>query len=69
MFDSRTNLSKEVRRELKKFFKEKMFKTIVPRNIRLSEAPSHGKPIIFYDLSSKGAHAYLKLAKEVIRNG
>jgi len=69
MFDKRTNLAREVQSEIKKFFRKKMFKTVIPRNIRLSEAPSHGKPIIFYDLASRGAHAYLKLAKEVIKNG
>ncbi len=69
MFDARTNLSREVEAEIRKFFKKKFFNSIIPRNIRLSEAPSYGQPIIFYDLSSKGAKSYLKLAKEVIKNG
>lgn len=66
MFDNRTLLSRRVRQEMQKHFKEKLFETIIPRNIRLSEAPSYGKPIILYDIQSKGAEAYLKLAKEVI---
>ena len=66
MFDARTNLSIQVVDEVKNHFKHKTYKTIIPRNIRLSEAPSHGKPIITYDLKSKGAAVYLDLAKEVI---
>jgi chromosome partitioning protein len=66
MYDSRTKLSKEVVGEIKKFFKEKVFEPIVPRNIRLSEAPSHGKAIIEYDPNSQGAIAYKNLAQEVI---
>lgn len=70
MFDSRTNLSVQVMEEAKEFFKEKMFKTIIPRNIRLSEAPSHGLPIIHYDPKSKGAEVYLQLAEEFLgKNG
>jgi len=66
MYDIRTNLSKQVANELTKFFGDKVFKTIVPRNVRLSEAPSHGKAIIEYDPRSQGALAYESLAKEVI---
>jgi chromosome partitioning protein len=66
MYDTRTNLSKQVATELNKFFQEKVFKTIVPRNVRLSEAPSFGKAIIEYDPKSMGAMAYEDLAKEII---
>ena len=70
MLDSRTNLGFEVVDDIRKFFKEKVYNTIIPRLIRLTEAPSHGEPIIVYDPKSKGAEAYLNLAKEVIeRNG
>lgn len=66
MFDSRTNLSAQVIEEVKKFFPNKVYKTLVPRNVRLSEAPSFGKPIIYYDIASKGAESYLDLADEVL---
>lgn len=66
MFDSRTSLSIQVSEEIKKYFKEKVYNTVIPRNVRLSEAPSYGKPIIFYDIKSSGALAYLNLAKEVM---
>lgn len=66
MFDARTNLSIQVVEEVKKYFKSKVYRTIIPRNVRLSEAPSHGEPIITYDPKSKGAEVYLELAKEVI---
>ena len=70
MLDSRTNLGFEVVEEVRKYFKEKVYDTIIPRLIRLTEAPSHGKPIVAYDPKSKGTEAYLNLAKEVIeRNG
>ena len=70
MFDSKTNLGIEVIEEIRSYFKEKVYTTIVPRLIKLAEAPSHGKPIIVYDPKSKGSQAYLNLAKEVIeRNG
>ena len=70
MFYSRTNLGLEVVEDIRSFFMERVYDTIIPRLIRLSEAPSHGKPIAEYDASSKGHHAYLNLAKEVImRNG
>jgi len=70
MLDSRTNLGLEVVEEIKSYFKERVYDTIIPRLVRLSEAPSHGKPIIAYDPQSRGSEAYLNLAKEVIsRNG
>ncbi len=70
MLDARTNLGFEVVEDIRKFFKERVYNTIIPRLIRLTEAPSHGEPIIVYDPKSKGAEAYLKLAEEVIeRNG
>ena len=68
MYDGRTNLSIQVLDEVKKFFPDKVYKTIIPRNVRLSESPSFGEPIIEYDITSKGADAYLSLAKEVIRD-
>ena len=70
MLDSRTKLGFEVVEDIRKYFKERVYNTIIPRLIRLTEAPSHGKPIIAYDPKSKGTEAYLNLAKEVIeRNG
>ena len=70
MLDSRTNLGLEVVEEIKSYFKEKVYDTIIPRLVKLSEAPSHGKPIYAYDAKSHGTTAYLNLAKEVIeRNG
>lgn len=66
MCDFRTNLSQNVIDEVKNYFKDKVYKTIIPRNVRLSEAPSHGLPIIDYDEQCKGAEAYLELAKEVM---
>ena len=69
MFDARTNLGIQVIEEVKKYFQDKVYKTIIPRNVRLSEAPSHGEPIIIYDPKSRGAEVYLELAKEVIRHG
>ena len=68
MYDGRTNLSNDVVHEVQKFFQTKMYKTIIPRNVRLSEAPSHGEPIIVYDPKSTGAQHYTELAKEVIEN-
>ena len=68
MYDGRTNLSIQVLEEVKRFFPNKIYKTVIPRNIRLSEAPSFGEPIIKYDVTSKGASAYMSLAKEVIKN-
>lgn len=69
MFDARTNLSIQVVEEVKDYFKEKVFKTIIPRNVRLSEAPSHGEPVITYDPKSRGAEVYKELAGEIIENG
>ena len=69
MYDERTTLSKQVASDLRSFFGGQIFESIVPRNVRLAEAPSHGKPIHFYDIHSKGAEAYINLAKEVISNG
>ncbi len=66
MFDGRTNLSEQVAEEVKTYFKELVYKTIIPRNIRLSEAPSHGQPIMAYDPRCRGAEVYLSLAQEVI---
>lgn len=69
MFDSRTTLSKQVVDEVKGYFDKKMFKTVIPRNVKVSEAPSHGMPVTLYARLSKGAMAYTKLAKEVIARG
>ena len=69
MLDARTNLGIQVIDEVKKYFQDKVYKTIIPRNVRLSEAPSHGEPIIIYDPKSRGAEVYLDLAKEVVKNG
>ncbi|MBP2002351.1 chromosome partitioning protein [Paenibacillus shirakamiensis] len=66
MFDARTNLGIQVIEEVKKYFQQKVYKTVIPRNVRLSEAPSHGQSIITYDPRSKGAEVYLELAKEVV---
>ncbi len=66
MFDERTNLAQQVTAELKRFFGEKLCSTTIPRNIRLAEAPSHGKPALLYDPRSKGAESYIRLAKEII---
>ena len=69
MYDSRTTLSKQVAEEVKKYFGNKVFKTVIPRNVKLSEAPSHGLPVTQYARISKGSQAYIKLAKEVTRRG
>ena len=68
MFDDRTNLTRQVAQDLKDFFQDEVFKTVIPRNVRLAEAPSHGKPVLLYDVKSKGAECYLQLAKEIIGN-
>lgn len=68
MFDARTNLGIQVIEEVKKYFQQKVYQTIIPRNVRLSEAPSHGQSIITYDPKSKGSEVYMELAKEVIRD-
>nr|WP_320049250.1 AAA family ATPase [uncultured Desulfuromonas sp.] len=67
MFDQRNNLSHQVSEEVRGHFQEKVFKAVIPRNVRLSEAPSHGVPVLLYDISSRGATAYLDLAQEVIK--
>ena len=67
MLDARTNLGLEVVEEIRSYFKDKVYNTIIPRLIRLTEAPSHGKPIVAYDPKSRGSEAYLNLAKEVIK--
>lgn len=69
MFDSRTTLSKQVVDEVQEYFGKKMFKTIIPRNVKVSEAPSHGMPVVQYARVSKGSLAYMKLAKEVVARG
>ena len=66
MFDDRTNLSQQVTAELKKFFGEKLLTTTIPRNVRLAEAQSHGKPVLLYDPKSRGAESYVQLAKEIV---
>ncbi len=66
MVDERTNLSKQVIEEVKKFFGSKVYKTYIPRNVRLAEAPSFGKPVIFYDIASRGAQSYLKMTEEFL---
>jgi chromosome partitioning protein len=69
MFDGRNNLSHQVAEEVKNHFKDKVFRTVIPRNIRLSEAPSYGKPVLLYDIHSKGAESYLNLAREIMTDG
>jgi len=69
MFDVRNNLAHQVAQEVRKHFQDKVFRTIIPRNIRLSEAPSYGKPVLLYDIHSKGAETYLDLAREIMMNG
>lgn len=66
MVDERTNLGKQVSREVLRFFGEKVYKTAIPRNVKLAEAPSFGKPIIFYDIASRGAQCYLQVAREFL---
>jgi chromosome partitioning protein len=69
MYDARTNLSKQVAEQVREFFKDQVFQTIIPRNVKLAEAPSHGKPICLYDPESIGAEAYEKLSEEVMLLG
>ena len=69
MHDKRTNLSKQVEDEVRKYFEDKVYKSVIPRTVRLSEAPGFGQPIILYAKNSKGAEAYKKLAREVVRRG
>ncbi len=66
MYDERTNLGQQVAREVRQFFKEKTFETVIPRNVRLGEAPSHGMPVVLYDARSRGAEAYVALARELL---
>ena len=66
MYDRRNNLCHQVEQEIRTHFKTDVFKTVVPRNVRLSEAPSHGKPVILYDISSSGANAYMEVAREIV---
>jgi chromosome partitioning protein len=66
MFDDRTNLAQQVTQELRQFFEDKMFNTTIPRNVRLAEAPSYGKPALLYDVRSRGAESYIRLAKEIM---
>jgi len=68
MYDDRTTLSKQVAADLRSFFGSQVFESVIPRNVRLAEAPSHGMPVLFYDIHSKGAESYIQLAKEVIAN-
>lgn len=68
MYDDRTNLTRQVANDLKEFFGDQVFETVIPRSIRLAEAPSFGKPILAYDLRSRGAESYIKLAKEIVEN-
>jgi chromosome partitioning protein len=68
MYDDRTTLSKQVAADLRSFFGGQVFETVIPRNVRLAEAPSHGMPVMFYDIHSKGAESYIQLAREVIAN-
>ncbi len=68
MYDERTNLAKQVAQDLKEFFADEVFRTVIPRSVRLAEAPSHGKPILLYDVRSRGAECYIKLAKEILQN-
>jgi chromosome partitioning protein len=66
MFDDRTNLAQQVTAELSRYFGAKLCKTVIPRNVRLAEAPSHGKPVLIYDVRSRGAESYIQLAKEIL---
>ena len=66
MYDDRTNLAQQVTQELKRHFGDKLLETIIPRNIRLAEAPSYGKPALLYDVRSRGAESYIRLAKEIM---
>ncbi len=68
MYDARLNLTLQVTEEVKKYFPQKVFKTVIPRNVRISEAPSYGEPVIYYDFASKGSQSYLALADEIIAN-
>lgn len=67
MFDNRNSLSSSVEKDVREHFKDKVYKTVIPRNVRVSEAPSHGKPVLIYDMKCSGSQAYIKLAAEVIK--
>ena len=69
MFDDRTNLTKQVAQDLREFFGDQVFQTVIPRSVRLAEAPSFGKPILSYDVRSRGAESYIQLAKEILAHG
>jgi len=68
MYDERTNLARQVAEDLREFFNDQVFTTVIPRSIRLAEAPSYGKPILMYDPRSRGAESYIRLAKEILEN-
>jgi len=68
MYDDRTNLTRQIAADLREFFGDEVFRTVIPRSIRLAEAPSHGKPILLYDVRSRGAESYIRLAKEILAN-
>jgi chromosome partitioning protein len=68
MYDDRTNLTRQVEQDLREFFEQDVFRTVIPRSIRLAEAPSFGKPILSYDVRSRGAESYIQLAKEILAN-
>jgi chromosome partitioning protein len=68
MFDDRTNLTRQVSNDLREFFRDQVFETVIPRSIRLAEAPSHGQSILAYDVRSRGAESYIRLAKEILEN-
>ncbi len=68
LFDDRTNLTHQVAQDLRDYFGSQVFKTVIPRNVRLAEAPSYGKPILLYDIKSRGAESYLQLAKEIMNH-
>lgn len=68
MYDERTNLARQVAEDLRDFFADEVLTTVIPRSIRLAEAPSYGKPILMYDPRSRGAESYIKLAKEILAN-
>ena len=68
MYDERTSLTRQVAGDLKEFFETDVLETVIPRSVRLAEAPSYGKPILLYDPRSKGAESYIRLAKEILNN-
>jgi chromosome partitioning protein len=69
MYDDRMNLTRQVEQDLREFFEERVFQTVIPRSVRLAEAPSFGKPILVYDVRSRGAESYIQLAKEILGRG